>query len=74
MLKRGTVCRVIRDVTGFFHIGDIVVVLENYVEVPHCCLIEDYNPNYSLYDYTVDKYNPMIEDYELEELYDWSEK
>ena len=43
MLKRGTVCRVIRDVTGFFHIGDIVVVLENYVEVPHCCLIEDYN-------------------------------
>ena len=73
-LKRGTVCRVIKDGTDFFFKGDIVVVLEDYCEVPYCCLLKDYNPDYSIYDYNEGQYSPLIADYGLEELYDWSEK
>lgn len=74
LIKRGTVCRVIEDGGNFFKPGDIVVVLDKDSEVPNCCLLKDYNPEYPIYAYSEDQYNPLIAEDELEELYDWSEK
>ena len=73
MIKAGTKCRVLADSGNNFKPGDIVVALENS-DVPYCCLIENYNPNKSIGDYSTDLVYALFE-YELEALDDdWSEK
>lgn len=68
MIKAGTKCRVLADSYNNFRPGDIVVALEDD-NVPYCCLLENYVPNKSIYDYTPDLFNALI-DSELEVLDD----
>lgn len=55
-----------------FSCGDIVVALENS-RMPFCCLLEDYDPNKSIYDYNLNSFD-VLYDYELEVLDDRTEK
>lgn len=73
LIKKGTVCRVIKDSNDFFKPGDIVVTLEDDSCAPYCCLEKYYNPGYSVKDYYNAQFYPLMPS-ELEELYDWSEK
>lgn len=72
IIKKGTVCRVIKDSDDFFKPGDIVVTLEDS-DMPYCCLEKHYDPGYSVKDYYNNQFYPLFSS-ELEELYDWSEK
>ena len=55
MIKARTKCRVLADSDNNFKPGDIVVALEDSV-VPYCCLLEDYDPNKSRFDYIISIY------------------
>ena len=68
MLKLGTKCRVLADSYNKFKPEDIVVALENS-HIPLCCLLEDYDPNKSIYDYNINSFNALTES-ELEVLDD----
>lgn len=68
MIKAGTKCRVLADSMNNFKPGDIVVALED-ASVPYCCLLENYVPNKSIDDYTLNLFNALI-DSELEVLDD----
>lgn len=72
MIKAGTKCRVLADSENNFKPGDIVVALENS-DVPYCCLLEDYDPNKSRFDYNLNLFNPLGES-ELEALDDRTEE
>lgn len=72
MIKAGTKCRVLADSENNFNPGDIVVALENS-RMPFCCLLEDYDPNKSIYDYNLNSFD-VLYDYELEVLDDRTEK
>lgn len=72
MIKAGTKCRVLADSMNNFKPGDIVVALENS-DVPYCCLLEDYDPNKSGFDYNLNLLNPLDES-ELEALDDRTEE
>lgn len=72
MIKAGTKCRVLTDSMNNFSCGDIVVALENS-RMPFCCLLEDYDPNKSIYDYNLNSFD-VLYDYELEVLDDRTEK
>ena len=58
MIKAGTKCRVLADSCDNFNPGDIVVALEDDY-VPYCCLLEDYDSNKSIDDYTPDLFNAL---------------
>lgn len=68
MIKAGTKCRVLSDSENNFKPGDIVVTLED-AGVPLCCLLENYDPNKSIYDYNLYSFNALSES-ELEVLDD----
>lgn len=68
MIKAGTKCRVLADSMNNFKPGDIVIALED-ASVPYCCLLENYVPNKSIDDYTLNLFNALI-DSELEVLDD----
>ena len=72
MIKAGTKCRVLADSMNNFSCGDIVVALENS-RMPFCCLLEDYDPNKSIYYYNINSFNALTES-ELEVLDDRAEK
>ena len=73
MIKAGTKCRVLNDSMNYFKPGDIVVALEDD-DVPYCCLLENYDPNKSIYDYASNLFYALSY-FELEALDDdWSEK
>ena len=72
MIKARTKCRVLADSDNNFKPGDIVVALEDSV-VPYCCLLEDYDPNKSRFDYNLNLFNPLAES-ELEVLDDRTEE
>lgn len=72
MIKAGTKCRVLADSMNNFSCGDIVVALENS-HMPFCCLLEDYDPNKSIYDYNLNSFD-VLYDYELEVLDDRTEE
>ena len=68
MIKAGTKCRVLADSDNNFKPGDIVVALEDSY-VPYCCLIGNYDPNKSIYDYDSNLFYALSY-FELEALYD----
>lgn len=72
MIKAGTKCRVLADSMNNFNSGDIVVALENSL-MPFCCLLEDYDPNKSIYDYNPNLFD-VLYGHELEVLDDRTEK
>ncbi len=68
MIKAGTKCRVLADSMNYFKPGDIVVVLGDD-NVPYCCLLENYDSNKSIGDYSTDLIFALY-DFELEALDD----
>lgn len=68
MIKAGTKCRVLADSENNFNPGDIVVVLEED-NVPFCWLLENYDSNKSIGDYSTDLIFALY-DFELEALDD----
>lgn len=72
VIKAGTKYRVLADSMNNFKPGNIVIALENSW-MPFCCLVENYNPNKSIYDYNSDLVH-VLYDYELEVLDDRTEK
>ena len=68
MIKAGTKCRVLADIMNYFKPGDIVVALDDSY-VPYCCLIENYDPNKSIYDYDSNLFHTLPY-FELEALDD----
>lgn len=71
MIKAGTKCRVLADSENNFKPGNIVIALED--DVPYCCLIENYNPNKSIGDYSTGLVYALY-DFELEALDDRTEE
>lgn len=67
-IKAGTKCRVVADSMNNFNPGDIVVALEED-NVPFCCLLENYDPNKSIGNYSTDLIFALY-DFELEALDD----
>ena len=72
MIKAGTKCRVLTDSDNNFKLGDIVVALEDNC-IPYCCLLKDYDPNKSIYNYNFNLYH-ALDECELEVLDDRAEK
>lgn len=68
VIKAGTKCRVLADSMNNFKPGDIVVALENS-RMPFCCLLENYDSNKSIGDYSTDLIFALY-DFELEALDD----
>lgn len=71
-MLEGKVCRVLTDLDDIFSKGELVVVLEEH-PVPYCCRLKKYNPELPRSKYSHSDMHPMY-CYELEVLYDWSEK
>ena len=71
MLK-GKVCKVLSDTDDNFSKGELVVALEDH-PVSYCCPLAKYNPKKPLSKYSRTTIHPLY-CYELEVLYDWSEK
>lgn len=71
-VKKGKVCRVLSDTLGNFSTRELVVVLEDH-PVPYCCQLTKYDPKKPLYKYSHKTIHPLY-CYELEVLYDWSER
>ena len=71
MLK-GKVCKVIADTDDNFSKGELVVALEDH-PAPYCCPLEKYNPKIPRSKYNRGVIHPLY-CFELEVLYDWTEK
>ena len=71
MLK-GKVCKVLADTDDNFSKGELVVALEDH-PAPYCCPLEKYNPKLPRNKYNRGVIHPLY-CFELEVLYDWTEK
>ena len=71
MLK-GKVCKVLAVTDDNFSKGKLVVALEDH-PAPYCCPLEKYNPKLPRNKYNRGVIHPLY-CFELEVLYDWSEK